>query len=114
MTFDIDSLSLVSVLLPFNNGYHNHGIGQIFQYDPETDGIPPFYSSSMCHWHSNSPESAYKVDIDIDLSRMHLPKIEFGNPTNTTATSTESHPPFTFIPIMVYVGGETYEYYEHL
>ena len=98
MKFDVDSLSLVSVLIPFN-AYNNHGEGQVFQYDTETDGLPPMHSSSVCHWHSNSPESIYKVGVDIDLSRMHLPKIEFGNPTNTTATTTESHPPFTFIPI---------------
>ena len=114
MTFDVESLSLVSVLLPFNNPISTHGIGQVFQYDTETDGLPSFNSSSICHWHSDSPENIYQVDIDVDLSRMHIPKIEFGNPTNTTATSTESHPPFTFIPVMVYVGGETYEYYEHL
>ena len=65
-----------------------------------------------CHWHDSKGTAVQNVQVTVNPKDFIIPGLNIHN--NENGSNAEQYPTHNIVPIMVYIGGETREYYEYI
>ena len=106
-------LNLVSALIPFSNlNNDNHAI--LFNDIAKDDDIKKLssvFNTQTCHWHTDNPENHQELNTVFKLDNVKVPSVTV---EDCAAIQREPYPTHNIVPVMVYIGGETRDYYEYI
>ena len=67
--------------------------------------------ANACNWKKNSKHSEYTLETTVDASTIKISGITINQ---NDAVDGEPYPTHNIVPVMIYIGGETRDYYEYI